>query len=166
MKKLLALTALTLGMAVAQQGTGLPQPAPIPVNVTTLKASGAPEGTFLIKNDYLYKRDLNVRAFDLDAFLKANMPNINAYAVQGWTVILRCKDGYAPKAKLADLLGAGGLLAYADADLTAPARWNPAPYKDKILSENDIDIYMVWKHDTFPAKPAPWGLASIEFVRP
>lgn len=135
------------------------------VTPTTLDLSG-PDLTAVIPNEYLYKRDLKVRAYDLDAFLKARIPNVEQLAAQGATVVFWCIDGYAPKAKLADILGKGGLIAVGDADAPAGVVWPNTPYKDKVLGTEQIGNYLVWRTESFPAKPQPWGLASIHVVLP
>ncbi|MBZ9750440.1 hypothetical protein K7W42_06145 [Deinococcus sp. HMF7604] len=77
------------------------------VTDTVLRAAGVPAETVTIADDYLYGRDLNVQAYDLDAFLKARIPNIEALAQSGAQILFWCRDGYAPTAKLSDVLGAG-----------------------------------------------------------
>ncbi|ALW88193.1 hypothetical protein [Deinococcus actinosclerus] len=132
-------------------------------NVTpvSLRASGVPAETVTIPADYLYKRDLRVQAYDLDAFLKARIPNVAELAAQGAQVMFWCRDGYAPTAKLADVLGHGGLLAVADADAPAGVQWPDAPYKTTVLKAPEIGNYVVWRAAQFPAKPQPWGLETI-----
>lgn len=135
------------------------------VTPATLATSGQ-SVTAVIPNEYLYKRDVKVQAYDLDAFLKARVPNVEQLAAQGATVVFWCIDGYAPRAKLADLLGQGGLIAVGDADAPAGVVWPNTPYKDKTLSAPQISNYLVWRTESFPAKPQPWGLASIHVVLP
>ncbi|GGK23223.1 hypothetical protein GCM10008955_15960 [Deinococcus malanensis] len=125
-------------------------------------ASSQPQAQVVtLKADYLYKRDVNMKVYDLDTFLKARIPNIQTLADQGARVMFWCKDGYAPTARLSDLLGQGGLIAVADADAPAGVRWSPAPYKNVVLGEDAIDRYLVWRTQSFPAKPQPWGLDTI-----
>ncbi|MFC4637454.1 hypothetical protein [Deinococcus hohokamensis] len=114
-----------------------------------------------IAGDYLYHRDVRMRTYDLDTFLRARIPHIDALAAQGAQIMFWCKDGYAPTAKLSDILGQGGLIAVADADAPQGVRWSPAPYKASVLDETAIDRYVVWRQATFPAKPQPWGLDTI-----
>lgn len=157
---LLAGAALTTtGSAAITQSSSALTPRTVPITPGTL--NGLQTVTFTIKQDYLYKRDLNVIAYRLDDFLRANVNNIDELARQGYVVTFLCADGYAPKAKLADLLGQGGLIAVADAD-AGEARWQPAPYKDKVLTAEEVGNYLVWENATFPAKPAPWGLVRID----
>lgn len=131
------------------------------VTPATLRASGVTAETITIPADYLYKRDLRVRAYDLDAFLKARIPNVEELAAQGAQVMFWCRDGYAPMAKLSDLLGRGGLIAVADADAPDGMQWPNAPYKTSILTAPEIGNYVVWRAAQFPAKPQPWGLDTI-----
>ncbi|SMB79204.1 hypothetical protein [Deinococcus hopiensis] len=63
--------------------------------------------TVTIAGDYLYKRDLQARTYDLDAFLKARISNTGALAAEGAQIMFWCADGYAPIAKLSDVLGQG-----------------------------------------------------------
>lgn len=118
-----------------------------------------------IAGDYLYGRDVRMTTYDLDTFLRARIPNLKALAAQGARVMFWCKDGYAPTAKLSDLLGQSGLIAVA-ADAPEGTRWAPAPYNTSTLSENDIDRYLVWRQATFPARPQSWGLDTIYIQLP
>jgi len=131
------------------------------VTPMSLAASGAPAESVIIPNEYLYKRDVKVKAYDLDAFLKARIPNVEELAAQGASVKFVCIDGYAPTAKLSDILGQGGLIAVADADAPTEVQWPDAPYKDKVLKASDIGNYVVWRKASFPEKPQPWGLDTI-----
>lgn len=131
------------------------------ITPATLLASGARAETVTIPADYLYKRDLRVRAYDLDAFLKARIPDIENLAAQGAQVMFWCRDGYAPMAKLSDLLGRGGLIAVADTDAPDGVQWPNAPYKTSVLTAPEIGNYVVWRAAQFPAKPQPWGLETI-----
>ncbi|UBV41844.1 hypothetical protein LAJ19_09305 [Deinococcus taeanensis] len=132
-------------------------------NVTSLslQAAGVADETVTIPGDYLYKRDLRAKVFDLDAFLKARIPNVDALAAQGAQIMFWCRDGYAPIAKLSDVLGHGGLIAVADADAPAGITWPDAPYKNTVLNADAIGNYVVWRTAQFPAKPQPWGLDTI-----
>lgn len=123
-------------------------------------AQAVPE-TLTIPSDYLYKRDLKVSAYDLDTFLRARIPNVAALAAQGAQIMFWCRDGYAPIARLSDILGQGGLIAVADAEAPAGVRWPDAPYKSEVLRAADIGRYVEWRTAHFPAKPQPWGLETI-----
>ncbi|ADV66452.1 hypothetical protein [Deinococcus maricopensis] len=130
------------------------------VTPATLAATGSAE-MVAIPADYLYNRDVNVKAYDLDAFLRARIPNVDELAQQGAQVMFWCIDGYAPMAKLSDVLGAGGLIAVADADAPEGVTWPDAPYKNTVLKADAIGNYVVWRDAKYPAKPQPWGLATI-----
>lgn len=123
-------------------------------------AQAAPE-TVTISADYLYKRDLKVSAYDLDTFLKARIPGVEALAAEGAQIMFWCRDGYAPVARLSDVLGQGGLIAVADAEAPAGVRWPDAPYKNEVLRADDIGRYVEWRSTQFPAKPQPWGLETL-----
>lgn len=131
------------------------------VTPVSLQAAGVAAETVTIPNEYLYKRDLRVRAYSLDAFLKSRIPNIEALARQGAIVKFLCIDGYAPTARLSDVLGQGGLIAVADADAPAGILWPDAPYKTTVLRAANIGNYLVWRAASFPAKPQPWGLDTV-----
>ncbi|WP_133161785.1 hypothetical protein [Deinococcus koreensis] len=131
------------------------------VTPVSLQASGVAPEAVTIPNEYLYERDLRVRAYSLDAFLKARIPDIEALARQGAIVKFLCIDGYAPTARLSDVLGQGGLIAVADADAPAGVVWPDAPYKNTVLGAGNIGNYLVWRAASFPAKPQPWGLDTV-----
>ena len=131
------------------------------VTPTALLAALVTPETLTIPADYLYKRDLRVQAYDLDTFLKARIPDIETLAASGAQIMFWCRDGYAPTAKLSDVLGQGGLIAVADADAPAGVQWPDAPYKNTVLKAPEIGNYVVWRRAQFPAKPQPWGLDTI-----
>ncbi|MVN85337.1 hypothetical protein GO986_00970 [Deinococcus sp. HMF7620] len=131
------------------------------VTDTALRATGVPAETVTIAADYLYGRDLNVQAYDLDAFLKARIPNIETLAQSGAQILFWCRDGYAPTAKLSDVLGQGGLIAVRDADAPEAVGWSDVPYKTSLLTAADVGNYVVWRTAQFPAKPQPWGLETV-----
>lgn len=131
------------------------------VTPASVQASGVAPETVTIPGDYLYKRDLKVRAYSLDAFLRARIPDIEALAGQGAIVKFLCIDGYAPTARLSDVLGQGGLIAVADAEAPAGVIWPDAPYKNTVLKAANIGNYLVWRAARFPARPQPWGLDTI-----
>lgn len=131
------------------------------VSGVAFRAAGLQPQTVTIAGDYLYGRDLQARAYDLDAFLKARIPNVGQLAAEGAQIMFWCADGYAPTARLSDVLGQGGLIAVADAQAPADVRWPDAPYKDTVLRADAIGNYVVWKTAQFPAKPQPWGLETI-----
>lgn len=131
------------------------------VTDTAFRAAGVPPQTVNIANDYLYKRDIQVRAYDLDAFLKARIPNVEQLAADGAQIMFWCIDGYAPIAKLSDVLGQGGLIAVAAADSAPGVAWPDAPYKDGVLKADAIGKYVVWRSAQYPAKPQPWGLVTV-----
>ncbi|UQN08284.1 hypothetical protein [Deinococcus sp. QL22] len=130
------------------------------VTPTAFQAAAVAPETVTIVADYLYKRDLKVQAYDLNAFLKARISNLEELAQDGAQIMFWCLDGYAPTAKLSDVLGKGGLIATGDADV-AGGRWPDAPYKNTVLSAPAIGNYVVWRTAQFPAKPHPWGLETI-----
>ena len=131
------------------------------VSGAAFRAAGLQPETVSIAADYLYKRDLQVRAYDLDAFLKARIPNVEQLAAEGAQIMFWCIDGYAPVAKLSDVLGQGGLIAVADASVAPEVRWPDAPYKNTTLKADAIGNYVVWRSAQYPAKPQPWGLTTV-----
>ncbi|SMB81182.1 hypothetical protein [Deinococcus hopiensis] len=164
----LFLASLALGSAhavqpKAQQLATFKVAALARVNVSDVafRAADLQPETVTIAGDYLYKRDLQAKAYDLDAFLKARIPNVEELAAEGAQIMFWCIDGYAPMARLSDVLGKGGLIAVADAQAPADVRWPDAPYKDTVLKADAIGNYVVWRTAQFPAKPQPWGLETI-----
>jgi len=131
------------------------------VSDVALRAAGVRPETVTIAGDYLYRRDLQVRAYDLDAFLKARIPEVEQLAAGGAQIMFWCADGYAPIARLSDILGQGGLIAVADAGAAPGVIWPDAPYKDTVLKADAIGNYLVWRRAQFPAKPQPWGLTAL-----
>ncbi|WP_345465000.1 hypothetical protein [Deinococcus carri] len=130
------------------------------VTPATLAASGAPVQV-TIPNDYLYKRDLRVNAYRLDDFLRARLPDLDALLARDAVVMLYCADGYAPMAKLRDLVGAGGLIAVGSPETDAQTQWPAVLYKDKPLPAAQIGNYLVWENFRYPQKPQPWGLVDV-----
>ena len=133
----------------------------IPLNAETLR--GVPVVTATFVRDLLYKRDVRVQARRLDDVLGRNVPELERLAAAGYTVTFRCLDGYAPKARLADLLGQGGLLAFADAE-AGETRWHPVTYRDKALNAESIGQYLNWPRETAARKPVPWGVVALELA--
>ena len=152
---LLLLPALALAsVAPAQSAPALS----ISLNAETLR--GVPVTTGVFPADQLYKRDVRVQAYRLDDVLGRNVADLARLAAAGYTVTFLCSDGYAPKAKLADLLGRGGLLAFADAEAGA-ARWAPVSYRDKPLNAEAVGNYLNWPGGA-AKKPVPWGVVTLE----
>lgn len=130
------------------------------VTPATLLASGVTAETVTIPADYLYKRDLRVRAYDLDAFLKARIPDIEALAAQGAQVMFWCRDGYAPMAKLGPAGSRrpdrrGGRRRHGGRAVAERAVQDVRPDR-----AGDRQLRRVARR-AVPAKPQPWGLETI-----
>lgn len=165
---LLALTLPTALAAPASPRTKAQQIALLRVQAlahaaitpATLAVSGRPM-TFTVPNDYLYHRDLRVTAYRLDDFLRARLPDLGALLARDAAVMLYCADGYAPIARLRDLVGAGGWIAASSPEVDADTRWPAVTYKDKPLPAGQIGYYLVWENHRYPEKPQPWGLVDV-----
>ncbi|KQR08700.1 hypothetical protein [Deinococcus sp. Leaf326] len=158
MRRLALLLLPTLSLASVAAAQAAPSLSVV-LSTETLRGVPVVEGIF--PADQLYKRDVRVRAYRLDDVLGRNVADLERLAAAGYTVTFRCSDGYAPKARLADLLGQGGLMAFADAD-AGEARWAPATYQDKPLNADAVGYYLNWPLGGAPQKPVPWGVVTLE----
>ena len=80
--------------------------------------------------------------------------------------MLSCADGYAPVARLRDLVGAGGLIAVGSPEVSPETRWPAVTYKDQPLPAEKIGNYLVWESFRYPQKPQPWGLVDVYVLPP
>lgn len=133
--------------------------ARVQVTPAAFAAAGTLPQTVALRNDYLYGHDIRVKAYPLDAFLRASIPDLQRFLDADAKVMLYCADGYAPIAKLRDLMNSGGYIAVADAALGNT--WPTATYKDKPLEAAAIGNYLVWENFRYPQKPQPWGLVTL-----
>lgn len=130
MRRLALLLLPALGLASVAAAQEAPALS-IPLNAETLR--GVPVTTGVFPADQLYKRDVRVQAYRLDDVLGRNV---------------------------ADLLGRGGLLAFADAE-AGEARWAPVSYRDKPLNAEAVGNYLNWPGGA-ARKPVPWGVVTLE----
>lgn len=116
-----------------------------------------------IPNDSLYQRDLNVRAYQLDAILSNQWPNISAWAKEDFDITFKSKESNLTL-PLRDVWNKGGLIAVGDAKYQNGDTWpRIISKKDKkltVLTNKDIGFYLVWPKEDVKL-PSLWGIEMI-----
>lgn len=175
---MLAAVALA-GSAVAQvrlpASEQLPQRSPIqrqqtrptiiPLTVWTVRHPMNVYQTASLKADSLFGRDLVVQGYTLDGLLRRTAGNLDTLAEQGYTLTLRTRSGQMVKVPLTEVLGRGGLLAYAEA---GQQQWQPFPtvQQAKEAEVNTQIIYLVWPEQApRPELAGLWDVTRITLSR-
>lgn len=107
MKKILPLIFLLATASAAPSG-----PASFPLNFGNL--GGLPKVVATIPDDALYRRELLVEGYPLEAVLRQGFPNLLEYAQAGYLATFRRAGHDSATVKLSDLIGRGGVLGVTD----------------------------------------------------
>lgn len=162
MKKFLPLVFLLATASAAPSG-----PASFPLNFKNL--NGLPKVVATIPDDLLYRRELLVEGYPLEAVLRQGFPNLLEYAQAGYLATFRLAGHASATVKLSALIGRGGVLGMTDHEAAGGGRmWLPVESGGKTLHTNQIGYYLVWppSSDLPPPSPSLWGVVQIDLTPP
>lgn len=116
-----------------------------------------------IQNDHLYKRDLSVRAYKLDAILYNQWPSIDDWAKEDFEITFKGKES-SLTLPLSRVWDKGGLVAVGDSQYKDGTTWprivSKKDNKLTVLSDQDIGFYLVWPEKDMKL-PSFWGIEMI-----
>ncbi|QLG13293.1 hypothetical protein HLB42_20385 (plasmid) [Deinococcus sp. D7000] len=137
MKKFLPLIFLLATASAAPNS-----PASFTFNFKNL--DGLPKVVATIPDDALYRRELLVEGYPLEAVLRQGFPNLLEYAQAGYLATFRRAGHDSATVKLSDLIGGGGVLGVTDYEAAGGGRvWMPVESGGKTLRTPQIGYDLV-----------------------